>query len=124
VLVELCEECSLLELLSGELSFEFEDDDEWSVVVVDGAIGATTTGTGATTTGAAYTTAGAGATVELSVVVELEVSVESANATGTPANNIAMPKDKAAVFNEYFMMMSPLLLSDDGVNSTVGLPCT
>jgi len=95
----------------GELSFEFEDDDEWSVVVVmDGAIGATATGAGATTTGAAYTTAGADAAVELSVVVELVVSVESANATGTPTNSIAMPKDKAAVFNEYFMMMSPLLL--------------
>jgi hypothetical protein len=52
VLVELCEECSLLESPPGELSFEFEDDEECSLVVVDGAIGATTTAAGATTTGA------------------------------------------------------------------------
>jgi hypothetical protein len=50
--------------------------------------------------------------VVLSVVVELVVSVESANATaiGTLTNRIAIPKDKAAVFNEDFMMRSPLLL--------------
>jgi hypothetical protein len=54
VLVELCEECSLLESPPGELSFEFEDDEECSLVVVDGSIGAgaTTTAAGATTTGA------------------------------------------------------------------------
>jgi hypothetical protein len=112
VVVELCEEWSLLELPFGVPSFELEDDAECSVVVVDGAIGAgaTTTGTGAaTTTGAAYTTAGAGAAVVLSVVVVLVVSVESANATGTLPNRIAIPTDKAAVFNECFMMMSPLL---------------
>ena len=104
-MVELCDECSLLESPLGELSFEFEDDDECSLVVVEGAIGAgtTITGAGATTTGAAYTTAGPGAAAVVdSVVVELVVSVESAKATGTLPNRIAIPKDKAAVFNEFF----------------------
>lgn len=97
----------------GELSFEFEDDDECSVVVVAGSIGAgaTTTGAGATTTGAAYTTAGGGdEVVVVSLDFELEVSVESANATDTPPSSIATPKDKAAVFNECFMMTPPLVL--------------
>ncbi len=50
----LCEECSLLESPPGELLLEFDDDDECSLVVVEGAIGAgaTTIGAGATTTGA------------------------------------------------------------------------
>jgi hypothetical protein len=52
LLVLVLEECSLLESPLGELSFEFEDDDECSTVEVDAA-GATTTGAGATTTGAA-----------------------------------------------------------------------
>ena len=100
MLVELCEECSLLELPLGELSFEFEDDDECSLVDVTGCIGAgaTTTGAGATTTGAAYTMAGGGdEVVVVSLDLELEVSVESANATDTPPTSIAIPKDKAAV---------------------------
>ncbi len=75
-------------------------------MLVEGATGATTTGAGATTTGAAYTTAGAGAVVVV-VVFELVVSVESANAIGTLPNRAAMPKDKAAVLNEYFIKMSP-----------------
>jgi hypothetical protein len=113
LLVELREECSLLELLPGELSFEFEDEDECSLVVVAGSTGAgtTTTGAGATTTGAPYATAGGGdESVVVSLVRELEVSVESANAIDTPPNSIAIPTDKAAVFNEYFMMRSPLVL--------------
>jgi hypothetical protein len=72
-------------------------------VVVGGAIGAgaTTTGAGATTTGAPYATAGGDdESVVVSLDRELEVSVESANATETPPNNIAIPKPKAAVFSE------------------------
>jgi hypothetical protein len=62
LLVELCEECSLLESPAGELSLDFEDEDECSLVVVGGATaaGATITGAGAMTTGATYATAGAG----------------------------------------------------------------
>jgi hypothetical protein len=86
------------------------------VVVVAGAIGAgaTTTAAGATTTGAKYTTAGGGAAVVVSLVVELVVSVESANTTGTLPNSIAMLKAKVAVFNECFTMMSPLVLQMRG----------
>jgi hypothetical protein len=79
LLVLLVEECSLESPL-GELSVEFEDEDEWSVVVA-GAIGAgatTTAGGGATTTGAGYTATpgGAGAVVVVSLVLfELVVSV-------------------------------------------------
>lgn len=77
-MVLLVEECSLESPL-GELSVEFEDEDECSVVVA-GAIGAgaTTTAGGATTTGAGYTmtAAGAGAVVVVSLVLfELVVSV-------------------------------------------------
>jgi hypothetical protein len=110
LLVLVVEECSVLEEPLGELSFEFEDDDECSVVVVAGGAGAgtTTTRAGATTTGAAYTIAGAAGAV---VVVELElvVSVESASKRDTPPNNAAMPKDRAAVFNEKLIMRSPLV---------------
>jgi len=80
-------------------------------VDVTGCIGAgaTTTGAGATTTGAAYTMAGGGdEVVVVSLDLELEVSVESANAT-EPPKSIAIPKDKAAVLNENFMMTSPLV---------------
>jgi hypothetical protein len=103
LLVELCEECSLLDSPSGESPFEFEDDDECSLLVVAGAIGAgaTTTGAGATTTGAPYATVGGDdESVVVSLDRELEVSVESADATETHPNSIAIPKDKAAVFNE------------------------
>jgi len=35
--------------------------------------------------------------------LELEVSLESANATDTPPKSIAIPKDKAAVCSEYLI---------------------
>ncbi len=88
----------------GELAFEVDDDESRSVVLVAGAIGATTTGAGATTTGAAYTTAGAGAVALVVVVLEFVVSVESANTIGTLPNNAAILKAKVAVFNECFTM--------------------
>jgi hypothetical protein len=102
LLVELCEECSLLELPLGESLLEFEDDDERSLVVEVGAAGAgaTTIGAGATTTGAPYATVGGDdESVVVSLDRELEVSVESANATETPPISIATPKDNTAVFN-------------------------
>jgi hypothetical protein len=81
---------------------EFEDDDERSLVVEVGAAeaGATTIGAGATTTGAPYATVGGDdESVVVSLDRELEVSVESANATETPPISIATPKDNTAVFN-------------------------
>jgi hypothetical protein len=109
VLVLVREECSLLESPLGELSFEFEEDDECSLVVELGAIGAGATyaGTGATTTGATYTTAGAGGDelVVVSVDLKLDVSVESAKATAPP-KSIPIPKDKTAVINECFTMIA------------------
>jgi hypothetical protein len=44
------------------------------------------------------------------VVFELVVSVESAKAKGTVANNAATPRARVAVFKECFTMMSPLVL--------------
>jgi hypothetical protein len=110
VLVLLLDECSLLEAPLGELSFEVEDDDECSLVVVAGATGAgaTTIGAGATTTGAAYTTAGGGGALVVVVMFELLVSVESAKAKGTIPNSTTTPKATVALFNEYFKM-SPLI---------------
>jgi 5-deoxy-D-glucuronate isomerase len=109
VVVLLVDECSLLELPSGELTFELEDDDERSVVLVAGATGSTTTGAGAITTGSRCTTSGAGAVVVVvSLDFEVEVSVESANTTAVLPNSIARPKDKAAVLNECFMISSSL----------------
>jgi hypothetical protein len=102
-------ECSLLESPLGALSFEFEDEDERSVVDTVGAIGATTTGAGATTTGAAYTTAGGGGAEVVVVEFDVVVSVESANAIGTLANSAAIPIDKAAVLNECFKIISPVI---------------
>ena len=99
MLVFVLDECSLLESPFGALSLDDEDDDScWTVFVV-GAIGATTTGAGATTTGAAYTTAGAGADVVVVVVLELDVSVESAIAIGTLPSSAAILKAKVAVLN-------------------------
>jgi hypothetical protein len=98
------EECSLLESPLGALLLDDEDDESRCVVLVTGAIGATTTGTGATTTGAAYTTAGAGAEAVVVVVLELVVSVESAKAIDALPNSAAMLKAKVAVLNEYFIM--------------------
>jgi hypothetical protein len=101
----------VLELPLGEPSFELDEDDECSVVVVAGGAGAgtTTTRAGATTTGAAYTTAGAGGAVVV-FVLELVVSVESANTKDTLPNSATKPKDKATVFNECFTIISPLVL--------------
>jgi hypothetical protein len=73
-------------------------------VTTTGAGAATTIGGGATT-GAGYTeTAGAaGAVVEVSLVeLELVLSV-CANPTATLPNMTAMPKAKAAVFDECFI---------------------
>jgi hypothetical protein len=44
------------------------------------------------------------------VVFEVVVSVESAKANGTVANNAATLRAKVAVFKECFTMMSPLVL--------------
>jgi hypothetical protein len=67
LLFELCS----LELLPGESSLEFEDDDECSVVVAGGASttgpGTTTTGAGATITGAGTATTAGGAEVVVSL---------------------------------------------------------
>jgi hypothetical protein len=103
VLVFVLDECSLLESPLGALSLDDEDDESRCVVFVAGAIGATTTGAGATTTGAAYTTAGAGADAVVVVVLELDVSVESAIAIGTLPSSAAILKAKVAVFNECFI---------------------
>ena len=112
--------CSLV-LPLGELSVD--DDERCSVVVVDGSAttigagaattiggaGATTTGAGYTATGAGYTATGAGAEVVV-WLVELVVSVLSANPTAALPNSAATPKANAAVFNECFINESPLVL--------------
>lgn len=113
MLVLVLEECSL-EVPLGELSFELEDDDECSVVVggETGAGATTTAAGGAITTGAGYTvtTAGAGAAVVVSLVLfELVVSVVAANPMAALPNSAAIPKHTAAVVDECFTMMSPLV---------------
>ena len=105
----LLEVCSL-ESPPGELLLEL--DDEWCSLVVDGssttgAGAATTIGGGATTTGAGYTATGAGASVVVSL--ELVVLLVCANPTAALPNSTAIPKDKAAVLNEFFTMTSPLV---------------
>jgi hypothetical protein len=111
--VLLLEVCSLESPL-GELLLEL--DAEWCSLVVDGSttIGAgaaTTIGGGATTTGAGYTATGGGAAVVVSL--ELVVLVDCANPTATLPNSTAIPKDKAAVFNECFTMTISVSSADD-----------
>jgi len=110
LLLELCS----LESPAGELLFEF--DDEWRSLVVDGsstagAGTATTTGGGATTTGAGYAATGAGASDVVSL--EVVVLVDCANPTPALPNSAAMPKDKAAVLNEFFTMTISVSSTDD-----------
>ena len=109
----LLEVCSL-ESPAGELLFEL-DDELCSVVVAGsttaGAGTATTTGGGATTTGAGYTATGAGASVVVSL--ELVVLVDCANPTAALPNSTAIPKDKAAVLNEFFTMTISASSTDD-----------
>ena len=119
----LLELCSLV-LPLGE--FSVDDDERCSLVVVDGSAGSATTtgagaattigGGGATTTGTGYTATGAGAVVVVSLV-ELVLSVLSANPTAALPNSAATPKAKAAVFNECFINESPLVLSNDAFDS-------
>jgi hypothetical protein len=113
LLLELCS----LEFPLGELLLEL--DAEWCSVVVVGAstigAGAATTigGGGATTTGTGYTatTGGAGAAVVVSL--ELVVLLVCAKPTATLPNNTAIPRDKAAVLNEFFTMTISASSSDD-----------
>ena len=111
MLVLLLELCSLV-LPLGELSLD--DDERCSLLVVSGSAtttgaGAATTIGGATTTGAAYAVTGAGAEVVV-WLVELVLSVLSAYPTATLPNSTATPKAKAALFNECFINVSPLVL--------------
>ncbi len=117
-MVLLLEVCSL-ELPLGELSLEV--DAEWCSLVVSGATtigaGAATTigGAGATTTGAGYaaTTGGAGATFVVSL--ELVVLEVCANPTAAIPNNIAIPKDKAAIFKCFTMTISVSSTDDKSI---------
>jgi hypothetical protein len=108
LLVLLLEVCSL-ESLPGALLLEL--DDEWCSLLVDGSTttgagAATTIGGGGTTTGAGYTATGGASVV---VWLELVVLLVWANPTAALPNSTAIPKDKAAVLNEFFTMTSPLV---------------
>jgi hypothetical protein len=99
---------SLDESPLGELSFEAEDDDECSLLVL---LGATATGATAIGAGCTITTAGAGAgavrVVDSMVLSELFSTVSlPAHPTTTLPKSTAIPKDIAAAFSVFFMFYS------------------